>query len=233
MIKQKLREAWLKRKPFYRRYGYRSPLYIGSMNHRGIVDPDLKLFFNRVPKCGNSSIVKALGKHYGRSTEDVEGLKDTFLTPADLSRQQVDRFDEFYKIAIVRDPFVRTLSAYLDIFVGKGRAKDYGIGSFDEFCRYLDNGGLYDNIHWAPQIDCLLMQPDEFDHIARFERLSEEMAALGERIGIDLDPDRHRHSPHATNATDRVSQHYNAENEEIVARLMAKDFAAFDYKAKL
>ena len=150
-----------------------------------------------------------------------------------MSQKQVDLFDEFFKIAIVCYPFVRTLSAYLDVFVGKCRAKDYGIGSFDQFCQYLDGGGLYDNIHWAPQVDRLLLQPDHFDHISRFEQLSDEMAALGKRISIDLGPNRHRHSPHATNATDRVNQHYSRENEEIIARLMAKDFAAFDYETSL
>jgi len=100
--------------PFYRRYPYRDGISINSADARGLVDFDLGVFCNRIPKAANSSVIVNLAyRKFGREIPSKEAKK-LFLTPSQLRSSEVERVSGLFRFAFVRNPYTRVLSAFLD-----------------------------------------------------------------------------------------------------------------------
>ena len=222
--------------PFYRRYPYRGPLWLTEVDTRGAISARDRFFFNRVPKAANSTTIAALARASAeRAGETVKSAKWYFQRPLHASRHTVARIGpEFFKLTFVRNPYSRTLSAYLDKIVRRApmsRAFQAWNGgaepSFAAFCRWLDAGGLHHDIHWAPQTAILLLPVGDFDLIGRFETLEPDLTRAFQRI-FGAPPDLRREGPR-TDAEGGLAAQYDAASQAIVARLYAADFAAFGY----
>ncbi|MDZ7747947.1 MAG: sulfotransferase family 2 domain-containing protein [Halofilum sp. (in: g-proteobacteria)] len=111
-------------RPFYRRFPFTSPVSIRSADARGCVDLDLGVFYNRVPKAANSTVIVNLARE--RFGEDIPSktAKRLFRRPAELARRELERFDELFRFTFVRNPYTRVLSAYLDKVERKARMRD-------------------------------------------------------------------------------------------------------------
>lgn len=101
-----------------------------------------------------------------------------------------------YTFTVLRCPFSRLVSVYLDKIVGRDLdawryvdLQDRSIGvediTFDFFVRSLEKPRIRNgNIHWRPQMDFLVYE--EYDDYFALEDFSGVGSTLKERIGIDL-----------------------------------------------
>lgn len=225
-------------RPFYLIYKPKSGLSLKMVDSRGLIDYELGIFFNRVPKAGNSSVVSNLyALKYGHSIKSADELKKakaSFLRPSDLSEHQALSFVCLYKFTFVRNPYTRILSAYLDkVATGKKKYKfieEKRIPSFQEFCLYLKKGGWRENIHWAPQSNILLLPIEYYDFIGRLENFSADMQTVLKNICIE--PTGCQIGSFVVNATasdDKLRKYYNEESATIIRQLYNSDFKLFGY----
>lgn len=240
-------EPKLIRRPYYlmRPRLWREPLR--EIDARSVVSRRWRYVYVRVPKAANTAVLRTL----------LERLPEPGLDPADIDRAKVRsvhfrdlRAGELRTVAgylsftVVRDPYVRLLSAYLDKFrpghkyVGRFgalvAAHDRGRISFRGFCRWLAAGGEAVNAHWMRQTR-LAGAVERLDFVGRVETLEADMGRLLARISgapeaaSGIAPGVARAGPPPTGAAARLAEHYDAECRQIVAEVYAADFARFGY----
>lgn len=219
--------------PFYRRYPYAGGLAIDSADARGCVDIQMKFFCNRIPKAANSTVVTTLARiRFDREITSKQAKK-MFLTPALLHNDEVQNLDNFFRFVFVRNPFTRTLSAYLDKVERRAVEKNKP-SSFKSFLYQLEAGRLHSNAHWAPQYNLLLIPVDQFDFIGRTETFDADMLTVKNRLlGKRSDEPVKSVLSNATNAKDKLDHYYDDETIELVRTLYRQDFEIFDYPLNL
>jgi len=217
-------------RPFYRRYPFRSAASIRSADDRGMVDMELGFFCNRVPKAANSTVVTNLARlKFGRDIDSPDAKK-MFTTPARLSKAEVVRFPSLFKFTVVRSPYTRTLSAYLDKI--ERRALRAGKeSSFRDFLLQAKNKQrfLFSNAHWAPQSSLMLIPVEQFDFIGKVESLNDDLAEITRRIRPELEQSLTSFKKNATGAGDKLRHYYDDELIALVQDLYRDDFTTFNY----
>lgn len=230
--------------PFYRRFPYEGNCSLFKADPRGAYSPADSMFYNRIPKAANTTMTEALAKRSAfRRKFSKDDPKDYFLRPSYLSAASVRNLvDNCFKFTILRDPYSRTLSAFSSKIV-PGKRQKWQTTLFEDwvrrtgtqepdftaFCRFLDDGGLYLDVHWAPQTDFLLLPLEMFDFVGRVETFDADMAhvlrtVFGEDTGVET-----RRAGKRTDADARLAAAYTPEALEIVNRLYAKDFERLGY----
>ena len=219
--------------PFYRRYPYSDGISINSADARGLVDFDLGVFCNRIPKAANSSVIVNLAyRKYGREIPSKEAKK-LFRTPAQLKRAEVERLPELFRFAFVRNPYTRVLSAFLDKVDRRERRKNRE-ASFLEFLEYLEKDGLFSNAHWAPQTSLLLTPFEEFDFFGKTENLNEDMGFVLDQVqGHKENKKMLSALGNATGASGKLATYYDDQAKIKVDKLYREDFERFGYPMTL
>lgn len=219
--------------PFYRHHPYCGGVAIDSADARGCVDYQLGFFYNRIPKAANSTIVTTLARlRFNRDIPSKEAKK-LFLSPALLNKNEVQKFKKLYRFTFVRNPFSRTLSAYLDKVERRAKRKEIE-SSFKSFLLELDAGKLYSNGHWAPQSDLLLIPLEQFDFIGKIESLHSDLNAVTNRIqNTESDSPIKSIFSNATHANKKLASYYDDEAEDLVRKLYHQDFKLFNYPLEL
>jgi hypothetical protein len=219
--------------PFYQRYPFRHATSIRSADDRGCIDFELGVFCNRIPKAANSSVISGLASLKRGTHVPSKPAKAMFRSPSSLSRTELDAFEALFKFAVVRNPFARTLSAYLDKIERKGKIDGYQT-CFSDFMDYLERGGLYRNAHWAPQFALLLIPPERYDFFGRVESFDSDMQQVYARLrepALGYAPKSIYQN--YTGASDKARQYYTSRQVEQVRRLFACDFEGFGYEDRL
>ncbi len=220
-------------RPFYRRYPFRSPASIRSADDRGMVDMELGFFCNRIPKAANSTVVTNLARlKFGRDIDSPDAKK-MFATPARLSSAEVDRFASLFKFTVVRNPYTRTLSAYLDK-IERRAVREGRESSFGDFLRKAKKHPrfLYGNAHWAPQSSLMLIPVSQFDLVGKVESLDSDLAEIKRRIRPDLEQPTTSLKSNATGASGKLQRYYDDELIATVQELYCDDFATFNYSTE-
>jgi len=163
-----------------------------------------KLLYMPVPKCActllKSMMVELAGiESPGIARElDVHFITDRFNTgvqlkdkPMELARD-ILASDRYLKFGVVRDPFERLASAYLDHFVYHRPSLDHpaqaGI-SFNQFVATILRQDPYDlDPHWRPQY-LYFLGVKHIGRIFRLEDIDQLQQYLRENIGAELHPD--------------------------------------------
>lgn len=219
-------------RPFYRRYPYAGHVSINSADARGLVDLELGVFCNRIPKAANSTVVTNLARlSHGQHVRSY-AAKRMYRTPATLSTDEVARFDDLFKFVVVRNPFSRTLSAYLEKIERRAEQKGRQT-SFREFLEQARDGALYSNAHWAPQSDLLLIPVEKFDYIGKVESLEHDLAVIKHRIRPDQPLPVTSARGHATGASSKLARYYEPDLIDMVRQLYQRDFELFGYSTDL
>ena len=214
-----------------------------------------KIAFNRIAKSGNSSVILYLDEAIRGTNSHADNYKQAKRAAMDtgkdliaMSRSKRDRasLKEFSFFTVVRNPWTRTLSAFLDK-IANGPHDKYGAipgfgdnskAGFEAFIAFLSNGGLQANHHWKPQNDALLLPASHFQTICRLENLSDELPLALAKTGLSLpDPERLQ-QPHRiesqqhsklTRASSKLQRYYSASSIKAVADLYSADFKLGNY----
>jgi hypothetical protein len=219
---------------------WRKPLK--AADARSIVSRRRRYVYLRVPKAANTTVLRTLLEQFpepGLDPADIDRAKIRSTHFRNLRARELAEVRRYFTFTVVRDPYARTLSAYLDKFKPGKRyvdlygeriaARDGGIISFRGFCRYLAEGGESENAHWMRQTR-LTSLADRFDVVGRTETLDADLARILSAIGSSVTAGPiDRAGPIPTHAEDRLGEYYDAETREIVESVYAKDFAALGY----
>ncbi len=146
-------------------------------------------------------------------------------------------FKNAYKFCVVRNPWDRLVSAFhytrsstLKMDIRWREAHLAGITSFPEFAERLTHPGFraaaFSNFVFRPQWHFISDWRGRIiiDNLIRFETIEVELAAVAERIGIQLSNRRLNASAHAP-----YQSYYDERSKQIVTRLYRRDIKLLGY----
>jgi hypothetical protein len=205
-----------------------------------LVNHDQRYVFINNPKCASSTVKRELW-----DLERAKGRRKGEPTPTSihgngfLKGAATEGTEDYFWFAVVRNPYTRILSAYLDKlgsgFRAPGAAFRFQAGlpqrakvTFETFVRSVSKSLPYeDDRHWAPQTDNLLSGAFRIDCLGSVENMPGLLRRLGDEIGI-VRPDPSR-SRHATGAVNKVAEYFTPELRDLVVEKYSEDFAFFGY----
>lgn len=193
--------------------------------------------FIHIPKTAGRTIkslfdLPALGKDY---TEPLNWIEDPFDHQPVTKYIGRDWFDDYYKFAVIRNPWERAVSAFYYLDEGGSNIYDQAFreeylakyeGRFDAFAR--DIGSIVGQKFFKPQMHWV-GRADEgqvlCDRLIRFENLAEEVTALSRKLNLPLPEVPHvypgKHPPY--------QECYSPEARDAVAQVYATDIETFGY----
>jgi hypothetical protein len=211
----------------------------------------------RVPKAANSTVAVNLDYYFpcsGPQKKKIKSPKDAKDSFRELKEIGVktckNLMNNHFIFTIVRNPYERVLSAYLDK-MRKRRFKNLyrdeiikydknGKVNFKSFCRFLSNGGYKENPHWMPQFwFCKVFGLSNVDFVGKVEKLEEDFTHIVSNIGSRSifdnlkKPVFESDTRHKTNAKNRKYKFYDSETMEIVKSVYSEDFGKFEYDLDL
>ncbi|MBK1733895.1 hypothetical protein CKO15_01085 [Halorhodospira abdelmalekii] len=239
--------------PYYRSRPETWRRQLGSIDARIAVSLHYKYTYIRIPKAANSTVAATLDHHFPAppipriSGKERGRGKRSYDRLSSLSRAEAEQvLAEHFTFTVVRNPYHRVLSAFLQKFIAEGSSRErwlnrfaaeirtYGGGelTFPAFCRWLDRVGLRQNIHWLPQTAILSVTGlERLDDMGHVETLEEDLRRIVERIGATPEGlEVQRSGPAATRAGQKAQQYYTDECMAIVRRLYADDFRHLGYR---
>ncbi|MCB1397389.1 MAG: sulfotransferase family 2 domain-containing protein [Rhodobacteraceae bacterium] len=207
--------------------------------HRVALFPELGLAYNRVKKNANTTLTILLRELSGGEAVHRDLAKWEAPTPYDLPLSQLGQLRRLRWIVVVRNPYSRVLSAFLDKFREEKYRRTHGDfaltpDGFAGFVGWLEQGGLAKDGHWDLQSKLIVGPLDRFDAVIRFESLGADLEAALTAGGIAFDAARLRAAypsdeTKQTGAASRMDGFYDAALAARVAQLYAEDFTALGY----
>ena len=166
------------------------------------VYPRLRISYTYIPKNACTSLKRTFGRAQDRSGTDTQSAHEVTALWWLTRLARYPAVDE--RIVVIRDPFDRVLSGYLNRFLMRedravGHAMKTGLArlvgpdatpddvTFADFVEYVartPNRSL--NEHWRPQSDFLI---GSYTRVIRFEHLAEDTTFLAKR-GLVVDEAR-------------------------------------------
>jgi hypothetical protein len=242
--------------PYYIRRPSRWVKRACDIDKRTAVSEKNEYIYIRIPKCANSTVVATLdhyvpiGEKSIYENRDIGDVKSKFDNMSDLSYYEAKHLLESgFIFTIVRNPYKRLLSAYLDKFRTDKYKDRYGHEiskygndqiNFVAFCRWIKSEGLRKNAHWIPQTEYIEnVGFGNVDYIGKVETLEKDIMRVLRKIGVKKDIKlREPHFypkkkfTHSTNADKKVSSYYNQECIDIVRSVYSNDFQRLKYRRK-
>lgn len=221
----------------------------GFIIHNLLHAPPLPVVYANNPKAGCTSIKMALRKASGKISSDrdkaVQNVHDPnagIFVPDILAASAEVRLraaEQCFWFSVVRNPFHRILSAYLDKVGHDPVMKGYLYRRFDldpdnvsietlSFEKFLELISTEEPVlidaHFRPQYMNLLLPYARYDFIGRIEDMHAVRNALDEKSIFVEKFDDHR-----TAAAEKAEQYYTPYAVELVRHLFARDFQIFGY----
>ena len=209
---------------------------------------DRGFVFVHIQKTGGASVDELLRN----KVPDITYHGPRHMT-ANQAIEKVEDWEQYFKFVFVRNPWDRLVSWYS--MIDKGRKK-YAPDSLTEarqrrlrrnvLLRHaLENAATFEDfvknsgeelkardgslVSFAyNQLDYLTDESGNLlvDFIGRFEHFAEDLTAVSNKLGLNMDDIPHRNSSRHTH----YSAFYTAETEEIVRKSFAKDIEYFGYE---
>src|SRR5437762_1100576 len=164
-----------------------------SVWNRIFCSPEFAFIYFRIPKSANSTVALTLAQCMGSGlspADDMTGARskdfgNRFLESKIFFPHQLDRYFTF---TFVRNPFTRVLSAYLDKVATRTAKFQKALGlndeevSFSRFLERLNDGYLMKNVHWAPQVALLPVEPRRLSFLGHVENIDTDTPEDSNRI---------------------------------------------------
>lgn len=227
------RAARLALRVFFRSTGGRTP-QVRNLKQMAFF-PRLGITLNRLQKNGSSTAMSFL--YFLEHGEHMAALqaKERAVHLGSIGARGVLALRSAKRIVIVRDPFSRTLSAFLQKFHSPDYQRNFGPfelnpEGFSAFLSFLHKGGLRANSHWSPQTDRLLLAPEQYNAVLSFSDFPANLVRTVEAwvpetrkkwtdfSPVDID------GPPRTDASEKVAAFYNRDDISMVEHLYRKDF---------
>jgi len=214
-----------------------------------------KIIFVHIPKTAGVSIVHGfLGegkkkKKLSRGSiwklpdhqKEAYGLNgiNKHRTALEYQQEEGDKFAEYYKFAIVRNPWDRAISEYhWRLRKQHNKAKN----TFGNFSQYISmvrkvvtlppppDKTQYDRMLWdhvIPQHKYIVDENENLlvDDVIMFSDIPSGIAKLNEKFDIDLKLGKHNTSKHG-----HYSTYYNDLSKEIIKNIYRKDIEMFNFE---
>lgn len=233
-----------KNTPFFRRFPPSIPA--SALDPRCCISDERRFVYFRVPKAANTAVTANLyhAEHGRFVRSEVHRYKTAFRRPTTLSESEVADFENRYLLfAVVRSPYTRFLSVYLQRILKAGEsrtqvAEAIGYGSDEEisverFLSYLEEGGLSKNVHWCRQVDLVPVGVPLLHEILRTETLTADLPRLLSRIyGRPIEYQEFK-TRHVTNAHEKVDALLTSDQGRRIHALYREDFDQLNYSSEL
>ena len=199
-------------------------------------------------KCGSSTVRSTLwaAEHeLGLAAPADHPHQPSSNSPFAIDPRRWEHVDRQFVFTIVRNPYVRVLSAYLDKIhhhrdhkVWGRFAGEQGLGDdrieFIEFLRILARTAE-DRMdpHWRPQSYNLAPSVVPYDFIGSLENFESDLRHILQQIFPDREVPIKNYKPHHTGSTDKLTQYYGKEELRLAQSIYARDFAELGYDLDL
>lgn len=253
-IQKNINDALIYPKKVYIKSSFRDKKYnLKNLTHKSnvAVFPELGIAFNRIKKSGNTTIGLFLIEVTNKIVlTNYAVAKEGLMSPQELPLSDIKKFPEYFSFVIVRDPYTRALSTFLQK-LGKRQPEKYktipGSGNdsregFLDYLRFLEEGGLYVDRHFWPQVDLLYQPVEQYSYVGKLESLVTDMRHILSLNKIEQVYADKLSSPHElekdnksriTSAKNSLEKYYTEEAKSIVSRLYSLDFKCFNYSLSL
>jgi hypothetical protein len=222
------------------------------INNRCAISKNHKFIYFRIPKAANSSVITTL--HFASNGKSIESnlesikklnhkkvnqLKNSYIRPTDIPLNKLNTIiKDYFKFSVVRNPYHRLLSVYLDK-INKSNFLKKNVTSFlqcdfsdfvslENFISYLEYGGVNDNAHWARQTEIIFIPIEELDFIGRVENLKEDMRFITKKI-FGTEFNLYSFRPHRTDAISKQNKLMTDNLKERIYKIYEKDFQLLRY----
>ncbi len=205
--------------------------------------PKLGIGYNRIKKNANSTTVSILTElETGlRLDDDAAKRRTPHLESAGWPTLLDAR--KFHFFVIVRDPYSRVLSAFLNRFSKDRYVSEFGSFAPDpkgflDFLHWLGDGGLTADAHWDEQHKLIFAPLSAFDSVLKFEDFPDNLVTLLNARGVALTQDHGArigsvNQATRTKASGKLLQFYTPEAEKRVTDLFKTDFDILPYERGL
>ena len=163
----------------------------------------------------------------------------------DLFFQMLDD-PNIFKFCLVRNPYTRVLSAFLDKMRWKSQQKEEVAKAlnrdvsekitFEEFLEFLRTQTPYEmNPHWRPQTHQLFWKLVNYDFVGRFEDFAGNFNLILQKVypnEVEEFKIENR-TNHATKASKKIEKFYNTTTQDLVREIYQVDFESFNYSLEL
>ena len=162
------------------------------------------------------------------------------LSAADVPIQEAIFGEKYFRFTIVRNPYTRILSCYLDKIAGPFHErgvrlrrlgmKSSALISFNEFLCGVKERPLADD-HWAPQTHLLNPNRIHYDVIGRFESFTSSIVNILKNIDQKavIPIGELTRDYHATGALSQTEEFIGAHQAKIIEEIYDDDFTTFGY----
>lgn len=201
-------------------------------------------------KCGCSSVKKTLWEKEFENGDVLQSPSRRSVHEKDAplwSPNMSDVLESTFTFSIVRNPFARVLSCYLDKIVlreerglplgpgiqlrrqfGLNEDAEIGFPRFLELICKLDESR--DDMHWRPQFQNILFNRCKIDFIGKIENYDADMQFILSRIfNSSEEISAGEWAPHKTNASKQILDFFGPKEIELTLRKYEHDFSLFAY----
>jgi hypothetical protein len=199
----------------------------------------LGIAYNRIKKNANTSMIVLLKELESGTVEHHDVVNKNSVDLASLPLPQAARIGSAKFVIVVRNPYTRVLSAFLDKFRLAKFTDRHGHHSLDKegfgkFLRWLAEDGLAKDGHWDLQGKLMLLPLSCYDKVIRFEGLQSETISYLKDIGIPVNghilsqlypSDQSK----KTDANCLAESFYDPDGLAIVRELYSPDFESLGY----
>ena len=225
------------------------PYDVQRINYVTHISDRHRVVYVETPKAGCTTIKRALQIiEAGGEAELAKNVHDRDSSPlktpetSSFSAQEIYTSPDLFRFCFVRNPYTRVVSAYLDKFVSNkwearrrlpklGFPPDAEISLLQFLKAIAKRKPEQMDIHWMPQT--VLLQPDKVRYgvIGRLESFDADFTAIMQRIAPSFVETygAFNHSPHRTGASQRVAELVGEQEDVLIRRIYADDFAVFGY----